>query len=868
VVSLAGRLPERPLDDRASASHTINARSTRRPRAARSRRATPPTATARIGLDNADESHRLSRLESCDSVRAMDSLATVLRRVPIFADLPRGSFARIIADLREEQHPPGTVICREGEPARDFYIVKSGEVEVLVNQGLDRPEVVAVNGPNQWFGERALFSDRARSATVVARTEIELWRLTKEKFDELIEENPFLILQFTQGIGDRLYETNQQLSKMQAAFNLQIGALLGAQPPARRALLTQTAVLRTLEPAVVEELVATSGVAPVLSDIERQGVFVRRQNGVVAYPEAVREFLLAQLETELGIEGVRALHRRAAQAYQRIGKWPQVIEHLLAGGDERAAAATIAEHSGEIIASGRLDSLRAWLARLGTTNGDQRLAAVHERLEQALRARRVSEEGVEVVRRPTPQRSRLGIWLAAALGVGAGVGLWVAPPLSGLDPRGMHMLALLAWAVVFWVFDVLPDYVVGLGLILGWILFSVVPADVALSGFTTGPFFLIIGVLGIAASLQSSGLLFRLALHVMRRFPLTHLGQSMGLALSGTMITSCVPDVTSGVAIAAPITLALSDSLGYSRRSNGSAGLAMAAVLGFGQMSPFFLTGAAENLLAVGLLPRAAQEQITWLGWAGAALPLAVVTFALGLGATLFLLPPDSRPQTSRGLIDTQLEALGPPSSSEIVNGLVLLAAMVGWLTGPYHGIDAAWIALMGLALLLAVDLLDRQTFRSGIYWDFLFYLGAVLSLTGAVQYLGIDKWVIARLAPLVEPLTNRPAVFLAVLTIAIFLARFILPSFPLVALLTVTIVPIASAAGIQPLPLLLVITTAISVWFLPYQSAYYLALYFGTKEKAFTHSQVRPLAWSYGLIYLVAIVLAVPYWWLLGLVR
>jgi hypothetical protein len=62
------------------------------------------------------------------------------------------------------------------------------------------------------------------------------------------------------------------------------------------------------------------------------------------------------------------------------------------------------------------------------------------------------------------------------------------------------------------------------------------------------------------------------------------------------------------------------------------------------------------------------------------------------------------------------------------------------------------------------------------------------------------------------------------------------------------------------------VICTTVAIWFLPYQSTCYLALYFGTKEKAFSHSQVRPLAWSYGVIYLLAILVAIPYWWLLGL--
>lgn len=114
--------------------------------------------------------------------------------------------------------------------------------------------------------------------------------------------------------------------------------------------------------------------------------------------------------------------------------------------------------------------------------------------------------------------------------------------------------------------------------------------------------------------------------------------------------------------------------------------------------------------------------------------------------------------------------------------------------------------------------------------------------------------------------MTVHPTYFLLLVALAVFAARFILPSFPLVSVLTLTLVPIAADAGIHPLALVLVICTTVAVWFLPYQSTYYLALYFGTKEKAFTHSQVRLLAWSYGVIYVLAILIAIPYWNILGL--
>ncbi len=797
----------------------------------------------------------------------MDSLATVLRRIPLFADLPPGSFAKIIADLREERYPPGTVICHEGDEARDFYIIKSGEVEVLINRGWNQRELVAVSGPHEWFGERALFSDRPRAATVVARTEVDLWRLNKEKFNGLVEENPWLILHFTQVLSDRLYQRNQELSKVQAAFNLQIEALFHTQPQAQQELLTRTAILTTLDPLIVRNLLDHHDAAAGLTALEANRVFVSCQDGVVSYPEAVREFLLSRLTAEVGSEGLRDLHRHAAGLYEKADQWDQAIDHYLDAEEFSAAAHLLAAHADEIFAAERFDLLRKWLTRLPERLLSDGLAALTERLEQTLRP-----EDADAL--PLPHRRLTGkqlstwvqSWAGASIGLAAGLSIWTAPPLDGLDAGSMHMLALLAWAVIFWAFDVLPDYVVGLCMIIAWILFAIVPPEVAVSGFTSSPFFLIIGVLGITASLQSSGLLFRLALHVLRCFPLTYRGQAVGLALSGTAITTSIPDTTSGTAIAGPIILALSDSLGYARRSSGSAGLAMAAMLGFGQMSPFFLTGAAENLLAWGLLPEAARAQITWGSWGLTALPLAVVTFATAFTLIMLVFPPEFQPTISRGLIETQLEALGPPSGAEIVNGLVLIGAMAGWISAPYHRVDVAWVAMSGLTLLLATNLLDRPTFRSGINWDFLFYLGAVLGLTRVVQQLGIDTWVIQQLTPLLKPLTAHPALFLLDMALAVFATRFILPSIPLVSLLTLTVVPIATNAGISPLALILVICTTVTVWFLPYQSTCYLALYFGTKEKAFSHSQVRLLAWSYGAIYLLAILVTIPYWWALGL--
>jgi hypothetical protein len=197
----------------------------------------------------------------------------------------------------------------------------------------------------------------------------------------------------------------------------------------------------------------------------------------------------------------------------------------------------------------------------------------------------------------------------------------------------------------------------------------------------------------------------------------------------------------------------------------------------------------------------------------------------------------------------------------------VLAGAAIAWITAPYHGLDVAWVALIGLTLVTASNLLDRAAFRAAIFWDFLFYLAARAELDGVVRHLAIDQWLIHSLEPALAT-AGRAAGLVPDRADGRDLRGALHPA-ELSARLAAH-----DHGGAARDPrrhraarVLLVISTAVSVWFLPYQSAYYLALYFGTKEQAFTHRQVRPVAWSYGAIYLLAVIVAIPFWRALGLV-
>ena len=81
---------------------------------------------------------------------------------------------------------PGDYIFKEGDPSVSFYIIESGEVEVLRTSAESGKEtVLAVLGQGDFFGEMALLENRNRSAGVRARTNVELTVMGSKVFQQI-----------------------------------------------------------------------------------------------------------------------------------------------------------------------------------------------------------------------------------------------------------------------------------------------------------------------------------------------------------------------------------------------------------------------------------------------------------------------------------------------------------------------------------------------------------------------------------------------------------------------------------------------------------------------------------------------------------
>jgi NADH dehydrogenase len=94
--------------------------------------------------------------------------------------------------VRREYFEPGQVVFREGDRGDWLYIVTEGEVEVLKDVPGRGETSLRRLGVGECFGEIALVSDTARSATVRAVSATNVLAVDREAFQAMFATMPLL----------------------------------------------------------------------------------------------------------------------------------------------------------------------------------------------------------------------------------------------------------------------------------------------------------------------------------------------------------------------------------------------------------------------------------------------------------------------------------------------------------------------------------------------------------------------------------------------------------------------------------------------------------------------------------------------------
>jgi len=152
-------------------------------------------ALERGGMKPALPAHAVFLTQETEDRAATKSQARLARRrkmlevLPIFAPLSETEKQELASGMKYAPFARGEVMTKQGADAHWLYLLEEGRASVRVSDGVTEKEVAQLTD-GSFFGEMSLLTGEPRSATVVAETEVECFRLDKAAFQSVIQKRP------------------------------------------------------------------------------------------------------------------------------------------------------------------------------------------------------------------------------------------------------------------------------------------------------------------------------------------------------------------------------------------------------------------------------------------------------------------------------------------------------------------------------------------------------------------------------------------------------------------------------------------------------------------------------------------------------
>lgn len=161
---------------------------------------------AQLFVEN-DSSEKRERKEK----REIDKRMHALKNVGFLQPLTDEELMNVAAALRYAPFAPGETITKQGAVAHFLYILAEGAVEVRVSvDGADSRTVTTLMAPT-FFGEMGLMTGEPRSATVVAVSDVDCYRLDKEVFRKILSERPQIASDISALLAERRLEIEEAI---------------------------------------------------------------------------------------------------------------------------------------------------------------------------------------------------------------------------------------------------------------------------------------------------------------------------------------------------------------------------------------------------------------------------------------------------------------------------------------------------------------------------------------------------------------------------------------------------------------------------------------------------------------------------------
>jgi small-conductance mechanosensitive channel len=143
------------------------------------------------------QARKARKLEREQALR-MDALANI----GLFRDLGEDERRELALGLTPTPFARGEILTRAGAEGHDMYVITSGTVSVRADDGVTQEELAQLHA-GEFFGEMSLLTGAPRSATIVALSDVECYRLNAELFQGLLARRADLAEKLAEALRER-----------------------------------------------------------------------------------------------------------------------------------------------------------------------------------------------------------------------------------------------------------------------------------------------------------------------------------------------------------------------------------------------------------------------------------------------------------------------------------------------------------------------------------------------------------------------------------------------------------------------------------------------------------------------------------------
>ncbi len=112
------------------------------------------------------------------------AMCQILNDFPVFRGLTPSAISQVADMMELKRYSPGAQIIRQGAIGDEFFVIGKGVVDVIVDG-----ETVNTLVDGAFFGEVSLIKEQPRNATVIAKSDVSCFVLSKDEFQAVVESN-------------------------------------------------------------------------------------------------------------------------------------------------------------------------------------------------------------------------------------------------------------------------------------------------------------------------------------------------------------------------------------------------------------------------------------------------------------------------------------------------------------------------------------------------------------------------------------------------------------------------------------------------------------------------------------------------------